>query len=493
MIQRILPILCCLCILMVSCKHDAIKPYEGDSGNFPPEVAKIIVNKCATAGCHNAASYENSGGLLLDSWEHLFDGGDNGAVVVPYSTEYSSLLYFINTDSAEGIVLAPTMPKDMPSLSKEEYNTIRNWIAGGAPDNKGNIPFASDADTRQKIYMTMQACDKVAVIDAKKNVVMRYISVGTSATTEVPHCLRVSPDGQYAFVSFTAGNTMQKISTTTDQVVADIPLPMGGSYNVFLISPDGTKVIVSDWRSSGQLVYINLLTMKQKIFNGQYAYPHGVASNPSFDTFYVLAQYGNAMYKFDYDGFMNKTLSIDGTPPSVTTDTNANSRNPHEIVMTPDYSKYLITCEKSNEVRIMSRANDSCIVAIPVGAKPQEIAISHKHPLAFITCMEDEPTTIGSVTFRGSVYVINYQTNQLITAIKGKFSSPHAIAVDDKNNTFYFADRNVNPNGPAPHHTTNCLGKNGAYHVYDMTTLQPADTRKFEVLPDPYSADSRFK
>ena len=498
MLQRTLITLSFACFANVSCKHTGPIPADGDA-NYPPEVARIVINKCATSGCHNAASYENAGGLRLDSWENMFAGGTNGAAVVPYSTDFSPLLYYINNDSSAGVVAEPRMPRDMPPLSKQEYNVIRDWIAAGAPSKKGEIPFASDADTRQKIYLTMQACDQVAVIDAKSKLVMRYIPVGTSPTIEAPHCLRVSPDGKYAFVSFSTGSPFQKIETSTDKVVENIPLSNGsltpGSWNVFLISPDGTKVMISDWQGSGSTVHLDLLTMKQRLYNNVFKWPHGVASNPTFDTFYVVSQSGNALYKFDLDGFLPPTLiSIDGTPPITGNDTGFVSRNPHEIVMSPDYSVYFITCEKSNEVRVMSRKNDSCVAAIPVGAKPQEIAISKKNSYVFVTCMEDVPTKVANATFRGSVYVISCKPPyNVVKVINGNFSSPHGITVDDINNTFYFASINNAPGAPIPHHVSKCAGANGFYKIYDMATFQPADKRRFEVLPFPYSADSRFK
>jgi DNA-binding beta-propeller fold protein YncE len=276
-------------------------------------------------------------------------------------------------------------------------------------------------------------------------------------------------------------------------VIEDIPLPSNpiGAWNVFALSPDASKVMVSDWRSEGRLVYIDLTTLKTKVYP-KFSYPHGIAANPSFDTFYVTSQYGNAMYKLSLDGFLNDLLSMDEHPPVVTNVSSA-LLDPHEILMAPDYSKYFITCERSNEVRVMSRANDDLLKVIPVGARPQEFAISRTKPYLFVTCMDDLPTQVGNVTFVGSVYVIDYNTLSVVNVIKGNFSSPHGITVDDQNNTVYFASRNVTPTGPKPHHTSNCNGANGSYHVYDMTTFQPADSRRFEVLPDPYSAATRFR
>ncbi|NDC40448.1 MAG: hypothetical protein EBZ77_02700, partial [Chitinophagia bacterium] len=89
-------------LFMPSCRPQHDTPVAATTGNFPAAVSSIFTNKCATAGCHNAASYTNAANLRLDTWEHLFEGSNNGAVVVPYSIDNSPLLYYINTDSSRG-------------------------------------------------------------------------------------------------------------------------------------------------------------------------------------------------------------------------------------------------------------------------------------------------------------------------------------------------------------------------------------------------------
>lgn len=200
-----------LVLITVSCKHKTPVPSRPDSSSsqYPAAVAKIIVDKCATAGCHNEASYTNAGGLRLDDWQYMFDGGGTGAVVVAYSPENSPLLYFLNPDSGVHDILSvkPTMPYNDAPLSKEEYDIIKNWIADGAPDKNGNVPFASNAATRQKAYLTQEGCDLVAVIDAQKKVVMRYIKVGNNeGINETAHYIQVDKQGRYAYVCFVNGN-----------------------------------------------------------------------------------------------------------------------------------------------------------------------------------------------------------------------------------------------------------------------------------------------
>lgn len=455
-------------------------------GNFPDDVGKIIINKCASAGCHNAASYQNAGGLLLDSWQHMFDGSANGAVVVPFSPDYSSLLYFINTDSTLGIVARPTMPYDQPPLSRDEFLTIKNWVQKGAPDKNGNIPFASFPATRQKLYAVHQACDMIAVIDATKNVVMRYIPIGEKAYPESPTHIVISPnDGRYAFVSFWYNQKIYKIDTYSDSVVATIDL--GDSFwSLLHISQDGQKILVSNGDNHNMLS-VNTTTLEvQTLTNNDFAQPRGIASNAGFDTFFVTGQFGNTVYKFS-NGY-NKKISIDKEP--LTTTSSDNTPDPYDIIMSPDYTKYFLACEKSNEVRIMDAHADTIIKVIPVGIQPQGLAISKKQPYLFVTCMEDNILLSG---FKGSVYVINYNTLEVVKKIEDKFYQPHAITINDKSDIVYIFSRNQNYNGPAPHHKGPCSGRNGYYSIYDINTLAPANNKRYEVLVDPFISDIRFK
>jgi YVTN family beta-propeller protein len=471
-------------IVLPGCKHEPqiIEPeYTGD---FPAEIGTIIETKCATDGCHNAASYKAAGGLLLDSWGHLFDGGNTGAVVIPYSTAHSSLLYFINPDSALGIVAEPRMPLYAAPLSKEEYITIRDWIAKGAPDKNGTVPFSTQAESRQKVYAIHQGCDEVAVIDAAKNVVMRYIPIGSKPYPEGATHIRVSPDGRYAYAAMWYDRSVYKIDTYTDQVVSTIN--MGELFwNVLHSSSDGQKMLVTNGDNYDMLQINTASLQTQKLTNNDFINPHGIASNKSFDTFFVTSLFGNTIYKFSA-GY-NKKISIDGQPQ--TTMAGA-TPDPYDVIMSPDYSKYFVACEKSNELRILDAYIDALIKVIPVGMQPRTMALSKSKPYLFLCCMEDNSAAAGS---RGSVYVINYNTLEIEKKIQGKFFQPHTVAVNDRDNTFYIFSRNQNYNGPAPHHQGPCSGRNGFYSVYDLSSLEPVNGRRYEVLVDPYISDIRFK
>ncbi|MFM7729348.1 MAG: hypothetical protein ACKO7B_21800, partial [Flavobacteriales bacterium] len=72
---------------------------------------------------------------------------------------------------------------------------------------------------------------------------------------------------------------------------------------------------------------------------------------------------------------------------------------------------------------------------------------------------------------------------------------PHGIAVDDDHELVYVANLNIDSNGPAPHHVSDCGGRNGYVTCINQQTLQlvtipatsgPPYTFKLEVLRAPY-------
>lgn len=166
----------------------------------------------------------NAAQLRLDTWDHLFNGYIYGSAVIPYASQFSPLMYYINTSDANGLVAVPRMPlssasNPLAALSQDEYLTIKNWIDAGAPDANGQIAFSTNATTRQKIYIAhSSACNQVAVVDAKTKLIMRYIPVG-DAKNFAAHDIESSDDGRNVYVPFFQGAWVQKINTDSDKVV----------------------------------------------------------------------------------------------------------------------------------------------------------------------------------------------------------------------------------------------------------------------------------
>src|SRR5579885_1014765 len=88
---------------------------------FELKVRPVLANKCY--GCHTDSK---SGGLQLDSREHVLKGGNDGPAIIPGDPDHSLLIQ----------VLRQTHPRiKMPpggKLPDEDINNIATWIKAGA-------------------------------------------------------------------------------------------------------------------------------------------------------------------------------------------------------------------------------------------------------------------------------------------------------------------------------------------------------------------------
>jgi len=478
-----LPFLYALCLILtiISCKRDE-PAVDTKSSGYPANIARLILSKCATQGCHTPASKEGASGLSLSTWDDMMKGGRNGAVTIPYFSALSTMRLFTNTYSKYGTMVKPTMPLNQNHLNEKEMQILIDWIDNGAPNSKGFVKF-SDNIYRKKAYITNQGCDVVAVVDVESNLVMRYISVGLNNTSELPHTVKISPNGEYWCVCFAAGNVFQIFSTKNDKLVASIPIP-AGSWNTIAFSSDSKMVYTVDWNSGGQVACINLqnLTLKKLIGAGSLEWPHGITLYND-TVMYVTANKGNFIYRAnisDLDNVDFKTIVAEKN-----TAINKNSSlDIHEIAFAPDHSKYFLSCQNSNEVRVMNAQKDTLIAIIPTGKYPVEFSFSTKHNLLFVSCMEDD--TYINDGIKGSIAAINYVNNTLVSTIKSGYQ-PHGLWADDAQDILYIINRNINSDGPAPHHSSFCGGRNGYYQFIDMKTLQLIKGSNRELSSDPYS------
>lgn len=475
-------------IHLLSCKKSIDPSFE--ESDFPKDVEKIMATKCASVGCHNDKSFVNASNLNLSSWSKMLQGGVSGSVVIPYFVEQSPLFQFVNTYQELGLMASPSMPLNAAVLSKEEVLVVKNWIEKGCRNNEGQLPFQENYANRKKAYICNQGCDLVSVIDVETNLVIRYVKVGHEPNAiELPHGIKTSSDGKYWYVCFNAGTYFQKFDAQTDSLVGETNIGPG-NWNVIGITPNNLIGYVSDLTSNGKIVEVDLNTMKLKSSIGGsnlLASPHGIALTQTGDTIYVSAQYGNMIYRVIPKLFQVDKISIQKGKAPVTT---PQLLDPHEILMSADYSKYFITCEASNEVVVMDAKTDTILKTISVGIYPKAIAISKSKNLLFVTCQEDNSILYPTLIVKGTVYVIDINTLNVVKIIDEKFYQPHGIAVDDRTNELFVVSRNSNPNGPAPHHASGCDGRNGFFHVIDMNTWKVIK-RNSELSTDPYNMDIR--
>lgn len=453
-----------------------------DYNQFPDDVGKIIFTKCATTGCHTDQSKGAAGDLSMESWDKLFEGGSGSACVIPYRHDYSTFFSYINTYQDMGVTLSPTMPYNDNKLTRDEVTLLKTWINNGAPDRNGFVKFSDNAN-RKKIYITNQGCDVVAVLDQKTLLPMRYINVGSTAGNESPHMVRVSPDGQYWYVVLLAGQYLEKYRTSDDSFVGRAFIG-SGSWNTFVITNNSQTAYCVDF-AAGVIASVNLTSMTATPQTLGFINPHGSALDNANNYLYVTQQQNNELYKVPLGDFSAwATISLNPAPLP------AGTLKIHEVRFSPDGTKYFVTCQGTSEVRAIQTSNDSLLAIIPVGDAPSEMSFSSSTPYLFVTCIED----LSIPGKRGSVAVINYNDYSVSRIYTGH--QPHGIEVDENKKLVYVINTNATSDGPAPHHISECGGRNGNISFIDLNTrtmvLTPNNSiKKIELSVDPYSVSIR--
>jgi DNA-binding beta-propeller fold protein YncE len=463
-------LLLCFCF---SCKKDVGLV---NRGNFPDEISAIFSSNCATSGCHNEASHEAAAGLNLETWESLFNGSNNGSPVIPYNSAFSSLCYFINTYSELGLQNAPTMPLNGSALTYAQVKQIKDWIDAGAADKDGNIKWSDPV--AGKLYIVNQGCDAVTIIDAASGLPSRYVQLPRGST---PHQVRVSSDGKFYYVLFINRNFMQKYNCSDNKLVGNIPLtPLAAGtgpedaldWNTFNITKDGTTAYCVSWTSLGKVSKVDLENMKLIKMMPGLKTPHGIVLSPSEDRVFVAAQQGNYITELDADLNLINEHVLENNPQS-----DASSLNPHDMIFSPDGSEIYITCQNTNEVRVFNIASNQVNKVFSVSNTPQEIIYSSKNKSYYVSCMGD-----GSASATGSVIAISESGSVSILKCGAQ---PHGIAVDQQRNLLYVVSRNVSSNGPLPHHSSQCSGRNGFVNLVDLRNFV-LTKQKYELSVDPY-------
>ncbi len=103
-------------------------PGSADPGNpafYAVHVAPLLARSCVS--CHKPEKHK--GGLLMDTYEHLMHGGEDGPVVLPGNAKSSEMLRRVRLPASDD----DSMPSDGDKpLAPEEIQMIERWITAGA-------------------------------------------------------------------------------------------------------------------------------------------------------------------------------------------------------------------------------------------------------------------------------------------------------------------------------------------------------------------------
>jgi DNA-binding beta-propeller fold protein YncE len=497
-------------LLMVGLGAGCRKTETASYGDYPEQVKAIITNKCTS--CHNSS--RKLGGLDLSSYTALFQGSQEGAVLVPYSIDWSPLLWHVNNYIDLGKLVTPNlrMPykqvgsvyetDTLNALSRAEVTALNDWVMEGAPDSDGNKRWTSlEARTDGKMFVLCQASDLIAVVDLASNQVTRYFEVGIlPATLEAPHYITISPDRQFLYVTLLSGGAVEKYRTDNYTKVGR--LAAGPSCAHVHLSPDGTRGVVSHWTTTESSLKLTIfdatsMTMLDQLNdNSQFtAKPHGFKLFAGMDSLILTNNNGNFMTMVYLNGDQ-----FDANRAPRTIDINPNFGGtgavyqPYDVVLNDAQTVAYVTCygtpapnSDSSMVGRLDLRTGRFTAFVKrqsgvegLGLRPR--LLTQANGKLYVVCAA-EANFSQQGNRLGCVSVINLSTFQWEQNIYRVGNTPHGIAINSRTNRIYISSENQNGVDP-PHHAVQGQTYNpGKLNIADVNTNQVLGSYQTEIPP----------
>ena len=256
-----------------SAKDDAAAADAAKKITFEDDVLPIFRNRCGS--CHNAA--DRAGGLQLDDYAALMQGGGSGDVVYAADPDSSYLWMVVNHDEE------PVMPPNSPKMPAGELALIRGWIDQGLLLDSGSKAKKAKANPAlAKVEVSFDRPDgpvaptrylgdpelvpsrpgsvtalavspwaSVAAVSGHRQVTLWDLGsitpLGTLAYPEgQPHAVRFSRNGKVLLVAGGRGG-MRGEAALFDVVTGERIATVGNEYDQILaadVSPDLSRVAV---------------------------------------------------------------------------------------------------------------------------------------------------------------------------------------------------------------------------------------------------------
>ena len=151
-----------LAALAVAPSAVAMPPSKEGLEFFEKNVRPILVDRCYE--CHSADKNSSKGGLILDSMDGAYKGGDEGPAVVPGNLEKSLLIKAVQYTDPEF-----SMPpkKTGGKLPDDKIAILEEWVKMGAPMPSGGAAKLTGLTGKARDHWAFQPVTKPTVPEVK--------------------------------------------------------------------------------------------------------------------------------------------------------------------------------------------------------------------------------------------------------------------------------------------------------------------------------------
>ena len=212
-----------------------------------------------------------------------------------------------------------------------------------------------------------------------------------------------------------------------ERLVVDDVIPVGAVPKFLAVTPDGERVVVSNW-CSYDVSIIDLATgLERRVDVGRH--PRGIAITSDSRAAYVAVMGEGTIERVDLD-----TGAVTAVPGA--------GRSPRHLLLSGDDTRLYVSNNKSGEVRIIDTPTGEVRQVVRVGEEPRTMALS---------------------TDGASLYVVVYRENAVVKLRAGDLSildrhatgeRPVGVTVDPVTNRVWVADYagslSVFDDGPRP-------------------------------------------
>ncbi len=376
----------------------------------------ILTARCAS--CHGAEKAEAA--LRLDSWGHIVAGSQYGEAVIPYDPD-NSLMIELATKLSGG---AHPGELSQDTLSAAELQVLRSWIADGARDAGGRVPFAESTNL---VYVCDQGDAMVSVIDADANVVIRTVdlkALGFGPNAK-PHHVAVEPGGEHWYVSLIGENRVLKFNRA-NELVAQAEFEVPG----MLVYDDSNDLLyvgrsmsaVNPPRSIGVIDPRDMSAEEIDVFVPR---PHALAVSPAGDYVYTASLAQNTVVTVNAESYEATLTDLGGGVHTLV-----------QFAVSPDGASLSAGGQLSGTfLRFDASAPPAVTVSdsLALGGMPW-------HPVF-------GPDGLLFVPNKGmnSVAVVDVSLPEVVSVVSGGgLSQPHGSAVSSDGRYVYVSNNNMN-------------------------------------------------
>jgi YVTN family beta-propeller protein len=457
---RLILLTCSFCslLLLSACSEDTVGPSAliipgpNEPIVYSKHIEPIFYRSCGGEGCHlneghaGKVAHDAGGDLELDTWGSVMSGSEHGAVVVPYWSSKSHLLFHINSDTTLAPVALPHMPTENDTLPREQILLIKRWIDEGAKNDNGEVAMAGE--TLPRIFVTAQAEDKVTAIDLQRQLVMRYITVGqrpdSTTPPEAPHNITLSPDGRFLYVNLIAAGLVEKYDARTFQKLGQVQV--GVSPAQIVVTGDGSTLYVSNFDISKEQRFVNRVDAASMQVTGVIdevgLAPHGLTLSRDEHYLYTMNASGDDIAEIDLTKPVPEvTRRIPIVPGSALPPGQQAIHEPYQSVLSSDGMMLFVTCRKSGQVRVVDLAQGKVVDSITVGARPLILNITPDGKEIWVPNQASD-----------NVSIIDVATRAVVATIPNIGKQPHGVAFKSNGTVAYISCENQT--GEAHHPTT---------------------------------------